>query len=84
MGKIEVEVEEEDTEFLRKALGLDLRVLVQELTNVLAKGLKELYLAHQAGVPISTEEATKLGLEAGKAAMEKAEVAAEEGEEAHD
>ena len=79
MGKIEVEVEEEDIEFLRGALKVDVRVLVQELANVLVKGLKELQLAHQAGVPISEEAVRKVGLETGKAALKKAREAGEEG-----
>lgn len=78
MGKIEVEVEEEDIEFLKAALKVDVRVLIQELTNVLVKGLKELHLAHQAGVPINEQEVRELGVKTGKAVMEKAKEATEE------
>lgn len=80
LEKIEVEVEEEDVELLKEKLGVDVRVLVQELTNVLVEGLKELYLAHQAGVPLSEEEVRKVGLETGRAVLKKAKEAAEEGE----
>ena len=80
MEKIVVEVEEEDAKLLKGKLGLDLGVLVQELTNVVVKGLKELHLAHKAGVPISGEELRKVGLETGKAVLRKAKEATEEGE----
>lgn len=79
MEKIEVEVEKEDIEFLKTALKVDVRVLVQELTNVLVKGLKELHLADQAGVPINIEEVRKVGEETGKAVLKKAREATEEG-----
>ena len=79
MEKIEVEVEEEDAELLRTKLRVDVRVLIQELTNVLIKGLKELHLADQAGIPITIEKVKELGEETGRAVLKKAREAVEEG-----
>jgi hypothetical protein len=72
--KFEIEIADEDCELLEKLLKIDVKKLITLLTPQIVEYLKEMAIAQKSGVPVTLEDANRIGKVAGEQVYRDAKV----------
>lgn len=66
MVKIEVEISDDDANFLEDAYNLDIEKLIKNMVKTSVENLKQIATLHKAGVKLDLKKIQEVGLQKGK------------------